>query len=573
MKVSFTKPIIPMALITLLVMLPQLGEAIYSPAITLIMSKFQVSAYQAGMTLSLFFIGFSAGVVFWGVLSDSIGRRPAVISGLLMFTLFSGFSVVVDSFELLLICRVGAAFSLAVCSVVLQSMLRDCFEGQDLARCFATIGIGIAVSPAVGMLLGGFLTSHLGLSSVFVSLTIAGGVGLIWACWKLPETYLINVKGSHSKNVSNKGGGLICAIKIVLCDPKVRASAIMVALINIMVFNFYSIAPVKFESLGLNSSQYGLVGLLLSSGSLLGGVLNRFLLKKHCQAEFIAKTVFLITFAASLMLQVCDDTVFLVFPYFLIMVAHAFSVNILSLALVDYKNKIGSLSSLFGFSYYLMLAAGLLLFNFVESLTLTTLMCSLIGLLCSSKRYSGGVVLKAPLEWLNDFLKRKLRLDLWMLLHALIALLMVNMVVVGEALENLVYHSTMGILVISLVLIKCFWMASNPVAFRRVRRGISWRRPMTTKVILFGLSVVLSLSGMMLAYFRGLPLEVLGVQLWGAVIDPFTQEYLLRNVVGEEVASFVHGLSIVVFMIVVCLHIFAYFKHIYRKKQRLQQVA
>ncbi len=55
-----------MALVTALLMFPQIAETIYSPALTDISAHFSVSAADAAQTLAVYFIGFAVGVLFWG---------------------------------------------------------------------------------------------------------------------------------------------------------------------------------------------------------------------------------------------------------------------------------------------------------------------------------------------------------------------------------------------------------------------------------------------------------------------------------------------------------------------------
>ena len=68
-------------------MFPQIVETIYSPALTQIATQFRVSDGQASQTLSVYFLAFAVGVVCWGRLCDLIGRRPAMLAGLLTYGL------------------------------------------------------------------------------------------------------------------------------------------------------------------------------------------------------------------------------------------------------------------------------------------------------------------------------------------------------------------------------------------------------------------------------------------------------------------------------------------------------
>ena len=74
----------PLWLVVGLMMFPQIVETIYSPVLTHIATEFRVSEGQASQTLSVYFLAFAAGVVCWGRLCDLVGRRPAMLAGLMI---------------------------------------------------------------------------------------------------------------------------------------------------------------------------------------------------------------------------------------------------------------------------------------------------------------------------------------------------------------------------------------------------------------------------------------------------------------------------------------------------------
>jgi MFS family permease len=148
-----------MVLVTALLMFPQIVETIYSPALTDISRYFSVSAAKATQTLSLYFIGFAVGVLFWGRFSDRYGRRPALLAGLTVYALGCMLALAARDFTLLLAARMLSAFGAATGSVVSQTILRDRFNGRQLAALFSMAGLALAVSPAAGIYLGGAIVA------------------------------------------------------------------------------------------------------------------------------------------------------------------------------------------------------------------------------------------------------------------------------------------------------------------------------------------------------------------------------------------------------------------------------
>ncbi|WP_276835988.1 MFS transporter, partial [Chryseobacterium cucumeris] len=68
----------PIWLLTLLVMLPQFVETIYSPVLPMVQEKFGMNEESVTLTISLYFIAFALGVAFWGIQCDRIGRKKSM---------------------------------------------------------------------------------------------------------------------------------------------------------------------------------------------------------------------------------------------------------------------------------------------------------------------------------------------------------------------------------------------------------------------------------------------------------------------------------------------------------------
>ncbi|CVK32176.1 membrane protein of unknown function [Methanoculleus bourgensis] len=72
-------------LIALLSAFVPLSTDLYLPALPGMGDYFGVSAGLTNLTLILFFLFFSLGLLFWGPLSDKYGRRPVLLAGLALY--------------------------------------------------------------------------------------------------------------------------------------------------------------------------------------------------------------------------------------------------------------------------------------------------------------------------------------------------------------------------------------------------------------------------------------------------------------------------------------------------------
>ncbi|YBZ87273.1 MFS transporter [Paenibacillus sp. AK002] len=77
MQRKISKP--SLLLFIVLVGFPQISETIYTPSLPDIAHHLGAGNNAIQLTLSIYFLGFAFGVYCWGRLSDSIGRRPAML--------------------------------------------------------------------------------------------------------------------------------------------------------------------------------------------------------------------------------------------------------------------------------------------------------------------------------------------------------------------------------------------------------------------------------------------------------------------------------------------------------------
>ncbi|HDZ9125809.1 multidrug efflux MFS transporter EmrD-3 [Vibrio cholerae] len=371
-----TKP--SLWLMVIMLMFPQIVETIYSPVLGSIARSFSVSDAQAAQTLSVYFLAFALGVVIWGVLADKWGRRPTMLVGLLIYGSATFIAMQTDSFTILMLARVFSAFGIAVGSVVTQTILRDVFSGHELRKVFSLMGIGISISPVLGMLLGGQLAFAGGHQLVFLALFFIALVLFVYNLCQLPETQQVKPKIALGYLVAR-----------MFKDRQVLLSALLVALYNVALFSYYQLGAFIFSDLGLDAEQFGYSGIALGLGSLIGSFLNKTLLAKQVPQRALLLLAALLLIMGTIGVSLTLDSIGFVAAMILVVIAYGMAIpNILSTALVEYKSQAGSAGALFGLLYYLLIGSGLALTGLVQHLGVVLLICAGITLLATLARSS-----------------------------------------------------------------------------------------------------------------------------------------------------------------------------------------
>ncbi|WP_017151612.1 multidrug effflux MFS transporter [Bacillus bingmayongensis] len=342
-------------LMIILVAFPQISETIYTPSLPDISKALHVSNNATQLTLSIYFAGFVLGVFCWGWLSDIIGRRPAMIWGIVTYGVGSLLCYLASSIELLLISRFVQAFGASTGSVVTQTILRESVHGHKRHVMFAQISAVIAFTPAIGPLIGGWMDQIFGFRSVFLTLVVMS-VGIVLCTFiKLPET---------RTNITTNRINVFSVIKRMVRDPKVMTFGVLIGGTNGILFSYYAEAPFIFiEYFKLSPGVFGFLGIVVAFASVIGAQISKRLLSMYKPEKIIYIGCIVMTGGAIILLVVAlSGTIanmiymilFLVAVFVLLLGIGIALPNCLSLALVDFQDVIGTAGALFSLGYYII---------------------------------------------------------------------------------------------------------------------------------------------------------------------------------------------------------------------------
>jgi MFS transporter, DHA1 family, multidrug resistance protein len=159
------------------------------PALPDIRSAFHIAAAnRPQMVLSIFLVGFGAGQFVIGPLSDRFGRRPVLLSGMVVYCTASLLAIVAQSFENLLLARALQGLGTAATRVIATSIVRDCYGGHRMASVMSLAMMVFIAVPVVAPSIGQAIMLMSQWRGIFVVLMIYGVLALIWSNFRLPET-------------------------------------------------------------------------------------------------------------------------------------------------------------------------------------------------------------------------------------------------------------------------------------------------------------------------------------------------------------------------------------------------
>jgi len=157
----------------LLAMLMPLSIDMYLPALPVIAEQFGVPAGSAQMTLSTYILGFAVGQLLYGPMADSIGRKPVILGGTLVFAAAAVACALAQSIEQLITMRFFHGLAAAAASVVINALMRDIYPREEFSRMMSFVMLVTTIAPLLAPMIGGAVLVWFNWHAIFWILAIA----------------------------------------------------------------------------------------------------------------------------------------------------------------------------------------------------------------------------------------------------------------------------------------------------------------------------------------------------------------------------------------------------------------
>ena len=359
-----------------------LSTDLYLPALPEMGNYFSASEFLVGLTLTIFFFVFAVSMVIFGPLSDKFGRKPILIFGATIYTVFSFVCAISANIYMLLVGRFFQAVGSGAIITVSTALIKDCFRGNVMRKILAiTQALGV-IAPMVAPLIGGLLLTFTDWRGSFYVLTALGAINLAVAfifCETLPE------------NKRYRGEILNSLTLLIEIGRKkyFMATLIMFSVLSTPFMAYLSVSSfIYIEFFGLTAQKYSYFFAINSAATILGPILYLRLKNSLSNAGILRFAFFTAIFSGILVLTFGKSaaTAFLIsfLPFTAIgALIRPFAMEIL---LLKAKENVGTAASMINFVPTLFGSLGMMLgtlpwANFVDGLGIIIMISTILSIL------------------------------------------------------------------------------------------------------------------------------------------------------------------------------------------------
>ena len=165
-----------------------LSMDMYLPGLPSMARDLSAPAWAAQLTITTSMLGLAGGQLVAGPISDALGRRRPLLTGVAAYMVASLLCAVAPTIWLLLAFRLVQGIAGAAGIVIARAIVRDLHTGVAAARFFALLMLVGGLAPILAPLVGGALLHVTDWRGIFVVLAGIGAVLLLAAWAMLAET-------------------------------------------------------------------------------------------------------------------------------------------------------------------------------------------------------------------------------------------------------------------------------------------------------------------------------------------------------------------------------------------------
>lgn len=270
----------------------------YLPGLPAIALELHTDAAEVQRTLAAFFVGMAVGQIFYGTLSDRLGRRVPLLFGCSLYSLACLGCAFAPSIGILVALRFIQALGACAGIVIGRSIVRDLFDQRESARMYSLLLLMMGLAPITAPLIGGQILIFFGWRAIFLTLSGFGLLCLALVLFSLPETL------PTERRMRASLGAVFRVYGGILADRRFWGYGLTGGLALGTMFAYIAGSPFVFIELnGVAPERYGLLFGTNALGLISASQLNRWLLKRFESREILTVALTIIA-ACGLLLAI-----------------------------------------------------------------------------------------------------------------------------------------------------------------------------------------------------------------------------------------------------------------------------
>ncbi|MCC2624179.1 MAG: hypothetical protein K0R14_52 [Burkholderiales bacterium] len=260
-------------ILVLLISFASIGAVMVTPGLPEISSYFKLSNIDTNLTITWYLIGYAFGQLIYGPLTNRFGSILTIKIGAIIATagcIGCILSYYTHSYFLLVASRclmaLGAACGLKMTFTICSKL----FAHEESARLMGLLTMAFAVTPGLGIYLGGVLVTFLNWTAVFYFM-VSYGIAIFLLSSKLPEMYTsrdyLAITPKHIlKNYIRQ-----------LKAREVIFGGLLIGVGTCIVYIFAAVSPfIAIKEMHLTPSVFGVYNFIPCFGMLIGALASNY---------------------------------------------------------------------------------------------------------------------------------------------------------------------------------------------------------------------------------------------------------------------------------------------------------
>lgn len=345
-----------------------LAVDIFLPALPVMADALSTNSTHIQWTVTVYMFSLGLGQLFFGPVSDKIGRKPTLIVGIVVY-LLSGVAVAF-TYDFFIHIMLRGLQGIGACAIVVTTFasVTDRFNEQDSGKIYSYLHGVIFCIPALAPILGYQLTMHYGWQSNFVFMAVLALITVFFTLRFFKET-------APSAPVQQRLLPSFHSYKYVLSQPNflLNSSFVMMSMATIMAF--VSTAPNVFVlQYGLTEDVFTFWFSVNAATTILVSFSVPKLLKRFRLEQLIACGMGIVIISGVLLLWLNDKTNILSYIIPVIIGTAGFALllgSAIGKALAPFKEQAGLATALLGF---IQMSGSAAIVTLVQALELPAIM-------------------------------------------------------------------------------------------------------------------------------------------------------------------------------------------------------